>query len=47
MEELVLVGDSGVLGDVEEDLRVLAGLGLAEEGDSELGVLDLGLEVAA
>lgn len=47
MEELELVGDSGVLGDIKVDLGELAGLGLAKEGDCELGALDLGLKLTA
>jgi hypothetical protein len=47
MEELELVGDSGVLGNIKEDLGVLAGLSLTKVGNGELSTFDLALEFAA
>ena len=47
VEELVLLTDGGVLGDVEEDLSILAAGSLSEVGDGELGSLSLLLELGA
>ena len=47
MEELILLGDSGVLGNVEEDLSELSADSLTEVGDGELGGIDLLLELGA
>ena len=47
MEELILLGDSGVLGNVKEDLSELSADSFTEVGDSELGSIDLLLELGA
>jgi len=47
VEELILLGDSGVLGNVEEDLSELSADSLTEVGDGELGGIDLLLELGA
>jgi hypothetical protein len=47
MEELILLGDSGVLGNVEEDLSELSADSFTEVGDGELGCIDLLLELGA
>lgn len=48
MEELILLGDSGVLGNVEEDLSELSAAdSFTEVGDGELGSIDLLLELGA
>jgi hypothetical protein len=47
MEELILLGDSGVLGNIEEDLSELSANSFTEVGDGELGSIDLFLELGA
>jgi hypothetical protein len=47
VEELILLSDSGVLGNIEEDLSVLSADGLTEVGNGELGLFDLLLELSA
>ena len=47
MEELVLLGNSGVLGNIKENLSVFSANGLTEVGNSELGSINLLLELGA
>jgi hypothetical protein len=47
MEELILLGDGGVLGNIEEDLSELSADSFTEVGDGELGSIDLFLELGA
>jgi len=47
VEELILLGDSGVLGNIEEDLSELSANSFTEVGDGELGSIDLLLELGA
>ena len=47
MEELILLRDSGVLGNIKEDLSVLSANSLTEVGNCELGSINLLLELGA
>ena len=47
MEELILLGDSWVLGNIKEDLSELSADCFTEVGDGELGSIDLFLELGA
>jgi len=47
VEELELLGNSGVLGNIEEDFGVFSANGLTEVGNSELSGFDLLLELGA
>ena len=47
VEELILLSDSGVLGNIEEDLSVLSADSLTEVGNGELRLIDLLLELSA
>jgi hypothetical protein len=47
VEELILLGDSGVLSNVEEDLSELSADSFTKVGDGELGSIDLLLELGA
>lgn len=47
MEELELLGDGRVLGNIKEDLSVFSANGIAEVGNSELSTIDLLLELGA
>ena len=47
VEELELLGNSGVLGNIEEDFGVFSANGFTEVGNSELSGFDLLLELGA
>ena len=47
MEELILLGDSWVLGNIKEDLSELSADCFTEVGDGKLGSIDLLLELGA
>lgn len=47
MEELEFLRDGGVLGNIKEDFSVFSANGLAEVGNSELGSINLFLELGA
>lgn len=44
---MILLGYSGVLGNIKEDFSVFSSFNITEIGNCELGILNLGLKVGA